>query len=68
MKPSHIAPVMMTVPEVASYLNVRPITIYSMIRRGRFQGIKIGRVWRFNRESVEDFSRSYKRHRKRLAS
>jgi len=69
MEPHDIAPVMMTVPEVARYLNVPPNTIYSMIHRGRFQcqGIKVGRVWRFNRESVEDFSRFYKRYRKRLA-
>jgi excisionase family DNA binding protein len=44
---------MMTLTEVAEYLRVHRITIYRAIRAGDNLGqLKIGRVWRFSRESI----------------
>jgi excisionase family DNA binding protein len=48
---------MMTLNEVADYLRVHRITIYRAIRAGDDLGqLKIGRVWRFSRESIVRFA------------
>jgi excisionase family DNA binding protein len=48
---------MMTVDEVAEYLRVHKITIYRSIKAGDDLGqLKVGRVWRFSRESVVRFA------------
>lgn len=47
----------MTVTEVADYLRVHRITIYRAVKAGDKLGqMKIGRVWRFNREDVVRFA------------
>lgn len=43
----------MTVPEVAEYLRVHPITVYRLAREGKIPGFKIGFDWRFNSETLE---------------
>jgi excisionase family DNA binding protein len=49
---------MMTLPEVAKYLNVHPITIYRLMKTDVHLGqFKIGRVWRFRGEDVVQFAR-----------
>jgi excisionase family DNA binding protein len=48
---------MMTLNEVADYLRIHKITIYSAIKAGGNLGqLKIGRVWRFSRESIVRFA------------
>ena len=48
---------MMTLAEVAEYLRVHKITIYRAIKAGDDLGqLKIGRVWRFKRESIVRFA------------
>ena len=48
---------MMTLAEVAEYLRVHKITIYRAIKAGDDLGqLRIGRVWRFNRESIVRFA------------
>jgi len=66
MQSSRIARVMMTVPEVACHLKVDQATVYRLVKKGKLQGIRIGKVWRFNPESVERFARSYKRYGKKF--
>jgi excisionase family DNA binding protein len=47
----------MTLTEVANYLNVHPLTIYRAIKAGaRLGQFRMGRVWRFNREDLEQFA------------
>ena len=47
---------MMTLAEVAEYLRVRKITIYRAIKAGDDLGqLRVGRVWRFSRESIVRF-------------
>ena len=48
---------LLTVQEVALYLRLRPETVRAMVRRGELPGIKIGRVWRFQRDTIEDWVR-----------
>lgn len=43
----------LTLREVAHYLNVHPNTIYRMAQKAQIPAFKLGRDWRFNRESVD---------------
>jgi excisionase family DNA binding protein len=43
----------MTVRELADYLRVHPSTIYRLLKQKRIPAFKLGREWRFNRESVD---------------
>lgn len=43
----------MTLQQVAEYLQLSEMTIYRMAREGRLPGIKIGRLWRFRRADIE---------------
>jgi excisionase family DNA binding protein len=41
-----------TVEDVAAYLQLQPETIRSMARRGELPALKIGKVWRFQKQAV----------------
>jgi excisionase family DNA binding protein len=41
-----------TVEDVADYLQLQPETIRSMARRGELPAIKLGKVWRFQRNAI----------------
>ncbi len=43
-----------TVEEVADYLKLQPETIRSMARRGELPALKIGKVWRFQRQAINE--------------
>ena len=48
---------MMTVVEVAKYLNVHPITIYRLVKTDVHLGqFRVGRVWRFGRDDIMRFA------------
>ena len=42
-----------TVPELAKYLRMKPITIYKHVAGGKLPGFKVGSKWRFKRESID---------------
>lgn len=42
-----------TVQEVSLYLRLKPETVRAMARRGQLPGMKIGRMWRFDRATIE---------------
>ena len=44
---------LLSLQEVADWLDVSRTTLYEMVRRGRIPGIKIGGAWRFKREEVD---------------
>ena len=44
-----------TVPELASYLRMKPITIYKHVAGGRLPGFKIGSQWRFKRKTIDSW-------------
>jgi excisionase family DNA binding protein len=44
---------LMTVQEVARYLQVTPSTVRAMAKRGKLPAIKIGRIWRFKFSSLQ---------------
>lgn len=43
----------LTVQQVARYLNVHRNTIYRLAQRGGIPAFKVGSDWRFNRESID---------------
>jgi excisionase family DNA binding protein len=44
-----------TVGQLADLLQLTPMTIYRMVRRGELAGHAIGRIKRFRRDDVETF-------------
>jgi len=42
----------MTVREVASYLHLSQATVYQMARNGQIPVARIGRTWRFTKDSI----------------
>jgi excisionase family DNA binding protein len=47
------APIVMTVEDLAAYLQVHPSTIYRLLKSRFIPAFKIGSDWRFNREAVD---------------
>ncbi len=43
----------MTTKEMAKYLRLHQITICKLSKEGRIPSIKIGRVWRFDRNVID---------------
>ncbi len=44
---------LMTLPELAQYLRFTRKTIYGLLKKGSIPAIRIGRKWRFNKDSVD---------------
>ena len=44
---------LMTVEEVAEFLRVKTSTVYEWAKNGKLPGVKVGRLWRFERKKVE---------------
>lgn len=44
---------LMSVTELAEYLNVNISTIYMWSQRGQFPAMKIGALWRYRRSDIE---------------
>jgi excisionase family DNA binding protein len=43
----------LTLQGLAEYLKVHPSTIYRLLKKKQLPAFKIGRDWRFNRESID---------------
>jgi excisionase family DNA binding protein len=56
---------LMTLPEVASYLQIAERTVYHWAQTGRLPGFKLGTVWRFKRMDVERWIEDQKRKTER---
>ena len=46
-------PEIMTTKEIAEYLRLHPITICKYAAEGQIPAIRIGRVWRFDKEAID---------------
>jgi len=44
---------MMTTKELAAYLRVHEVTIYKYASEGRIPAIRIGQVWRFDKDAID---------------
>ena len=47
---------MMTVKEVASYLKMKPVTIYKLAKEGMIPAFKVASFWRFKRDLIEKWA------------
>ncbi|NQT75774.1 MAG: helix-turn-helix domain-containing protein [Candidatus Omnitrophica bacterium] len=47
----------MTVKDVADYLDVHPMTIYKYVKDGRIPAFKVGDSWRIRRDSIDKWIR-----------
>lgn len=48
-------PRLMSVDELADYLGLKKQTIYNWLNQNKIKGIKIGKVWRFDRKYIDDW-------------
>jgi len=44
---------LMSIDELADYLDLRKQTIYNWLHKKKISGIKVGKVWRFDRKAIE---------------
>jgi excisionase family DNA binding protein len=45
----------MTVREVAQYLNIHSMTLYKLVREGRIPAFKVGGQWRFRKKDLDSW-------------
>ncbi len=43
----------LTIKQIAQYLNVTERTIYNLLQRGELPGFKVGMAWRFRKEDID---------------
>ena len=48
----------MDLPDVAEYLKCSPSTIYRLMKKGKLPMFKLGRDWKANRESIEQWCKA----------
>ncbi len=46
---------LLSVRDVAKYLNVVPMTVYRLIDRGELVAVKVGRVWRVSWDELRTY-------------
>jgi len=54
-------PSLLTVDELADYLGLKKQTIYNWLNQRKILGIKIGKVWRFEKKEIDLWLRKCKR-------
>lgn len=52
---------LMSIEELAQYFGLRKQTIYNWLHQKKIPGIKIGKVWRFERKDIEKWVREHKK-------
>ena len=48
----------LTTKQVAKYLQVKTLTVYQWAKSNKIHAVKIGRIWRFKREVIDNFLES----------
>ncbi len=43
----------MTVKDVASYLKMKPVTIYKLAKEGRIPAFRVASFWRFKKDLID---------------
>lgn len=52
---------LMNIDELAQYLGLGKQTIYNWLHQKKITGMKIGKVWRFDREEIENWLKQCKK-------
>ena len=45
----------LTAKQIAKYLQVQPLTVYQWARTSKIPAVKIGRIWRFKKNVIDNF-------------
>ncbi len=45
----------MTIKDLSLYLKINEKTIYKLAKQGKLPGIKIGGMWRFKKEAIDNW-------------
>lgn len=53
-------PEVMTISDLAEYLQVSKSSLYKLVQNGRVPGQKVGKHWRFHKEVVDEWLRGTK--------
>lgn len=48
-------PPVMTIDEVAAYLRIPRASVYKLAQKGKIPAQKVGRHWRFRRETIDQW-------------
>lgn len=59
---------LMTLPEIARFLQIAERTVYQWAQTGKLPSFKIGNVWRFKREDIEHWIEEQKLNTPRRGS
>ncbi|MCK4810250.1 MAG: helix-turn-helix domain-containing protein [Candidatus Omnitrophica bacterium] len=51
---------LMSVDELAQYLSLKRQTIYNWLHQKKISGIKIGKVWRFDKDEIVKWVKEHK--------
>lgn len=51
--PVEIEGAVLTIDELATYLKIAKSTLYKLAQEGKLPGQKVGRHWRFHRNSID---------------
>lgn len=58
-RPSVPTDAVFTIDELVIYLKLPKSTVYKLAQEGKIPGQKVGRHWRFHRESIDDWLKSH---------
>lgn len=56
--PAQPPPDVMTVEQLAIYLQIAKSTLYKLAQEGKVPGQKVGKHWRFHRETIDNWLKS----------
>lgn len=51
---------LLTIDEVAEFLHMNPMTVYSWVKDGKIPAFKIGKVWRFRKSEIDEWLKKQK--------
>ena len=51
---------LLTISEVAEFLQMNSMTVYSWVKDGKIPAFKIGKVWRFRKTEIDEWLKKQK--------
>ncbi len=51
---------LLTIDEIAEFLHMNPMTVYSWVKDGKIPAFKIGKVWRFRQTEIDEWLKKQK--------
>jgi len=61
---AHTCDDVLTIDDLAEYLKIAKSTLYKLAQEGKLPGQKVGKHWRFHRESIDDWLKRAGQERK----